>query len=269
MRSACGILRAEINVALGRADGDRRDRHPLDQDERVALHDHAIGEGARVALVGVANDVFLLCASTSSMVFHLSPRENPHRRVRAARKRYFLARFAAPDIVERALESAIAAVREIIVERYGSVIPTRAKVSRSWFFRVWNFIGRPEGQRMIFAVEKVRRRTTKRRLTLPPDRTRAAAIGVLDFDHRFEPVRPARAVANQPQIDAAPPRLGRIVSRRVRAEREGAGIARDVDGRAHRSLEPRQGVVESLGGNAADQLTIDHDRREQAQLPRQ
>ena len=54
------IFGADIDVALGRADRERGDRHALDQEERVALHQHAVGESAAVALVGVADDVFLL-----------------------------------------------------------------------------------------------------------------------------------------------------------------------------------------------------------------
>src|SRR5690606_39776519 len=33
-------------------------RHTFDQDERIAFHDHAVGEGCGVALVRVADDVF-------------------------------------------------------------------------------------------------------------------------------------------------------------------------------------------------------------------
>ncbi len=51
-----GVLAAQVDVALGRADRERRDRHPLDERERVALDEHPVGEGAAVALVGVAAD---------------------------------------------------------------------------------------------------------------------------------------------------------------------------------------------------------------------
>ena len=53
------IFGADIDVALGRADRDAGDRHAFDQHEGIALHDHAVGEGAAVALVGIADDVFL------------------------------------------------------------------------------------------------------------------------------------------------------------------------------------------------------------------
>ena len=54
-----GIFRADVDEALGRADGDAGDDHPFDQHEGIALHDHAIGKGTAVAFVGIADDVFL------------------------------------------------------------------------------------------------------------------------------------------------------------------------------------------------------------------
>ena len=53
------IFRADIDVALGGADRDAGDGHAFDQHEGIAFHDHAVGEGAAVAFVGVADDVFL------------------------------------------------------------------------------------------------------------------------------------------------------------------------------------------------------------------
>ena len=52
------IFGADVDVAVGRADGDAGDGHPLDQHEGIALHDHAVGKGAAVAFVGIADDVF-------------------------------------------------------------------------------------------------------------------------------------------------------------------------------------------------------------------
>ena len=52
-----GILRADVDVALGRADREACDRHALDQHEGIAFHDHAVGIGARIAFVGIADDV--------------------------------------------------------------------------------------------------------------------------------------------------------------------------------------------------------------------
>ncbi len=51
------VLAAQIQVALVRADRVARDRHRLHEGVRVALHDHAVLEGARLGLVGVAHEV--------------------------------------------------------------------------------------------------------------------------------------------------------------------------------------------------------------------
>jgi formate dehydrogenase iron-sulfur subunit len=53
-RHRVGVLRTDVDVALGGAARVGRDRHALDEGERVALHEHAVGERAGVALVGVA-----------------------------------------------------------------------------------------------------------------------------------------------------------------------------------------------------------------------
>ena len=49
-----GVLRPHVDVALAGPDGVRRDRHALDEGERVALDDHPVRERAGVALVEVA-----------------------------------------------------------------------------------------------------------------------------------------------------------------------------------------------------------------------
>src|SRR5262245_47183120 len=59
-RNRVGIFGADVDVAVGGADGDARDGHALDQNEGIAFHDHAVGEGAGIAFIGVADDVFLL-----------------------------------------------------------------------------------------------------------------------------------------------------------------------------------------------------------------
>ncbi len=55
-----GIFRAEVDVAAGGADGESGNGHALDQDEGIAFHDHAVGVGAAVAFVRVADDIFLV-----------------------------------------------------------------------------------------------------------------------------------------------------------------------------------------------------------------
>ena len=55
-----GIFGADIDVAHRSAGGDRGDGHAFDEGEGIAFHQHAIGKGAAVALIGVAADVFLV-----------------------------------------------------------------------------------------------------------------------------------------------------------------------------------------------------------------
>ena len=62
------IFGAAVDEALGGIDCQPGDRHALDQAERIALHQHAVGEGAAVALVGIADDVALLRRSQANGV---------------------------------------------------------------------------------------------------------------------------------------------------------------------------------------------------------
>ena len=55
-----GILRAHVEVAVLRADGVARDHHALDDSQGVAFEDGAVHERAGVALVAVADHVFLI-----------------------------------------------------------------------------------------------------------------------------------------------------------------------------------------------------------------
>ncbi len=54
-----GVFRAQINIPACRADTEARNRHTLNQSKGVTLHDHPVREGAAVALIGIADDVFL------------------------------------------------------------------------------------------------------------------------------------------------------------------------------------------------------------------
>ena len=51
-----GVLTSDVDVALGGTHGRRRDRHRFDQRVRIAFQQHAVLEGARLGLIGVAHD---------------------------------------------------------------------------------------------------------------------------------------------------------------------------------------------------------------------
>src|SRR5690606_16468419 len=53
-----GIFAAQVDIPLLRPDRLCGDRHALDQGEGIAFHQHAVGKGAAVALVGVADNIF-------------------------------------------------------------------------------------------------------------------------------------------------------------------------------------------------------------------
>ena len=80
------VFGAQVDVALRGADREAGDGHAFDEHEGIAFHQHAVGEGAGVAFVGVADDVFLSAAALST-VCHLMPVGKPRRRGRAGRSR--------------------------------------------------------------------------------------------------------------------------------------------------------------------------------------
>ncbi len=111
------IFGAAIDVALGGADGDAGNGHALDQDERIALHDHAVGEGAAVALVGVADDVFLCGAGLRhGLPFDAGREAGAAAATQSGLEDLLDDRFRTD--CERAREPAIAAMRAVIVERH-------------------------------------------------------------------------------------------------------------------------------------------------------
>ncbi len=55
------IFGAQVDVTARCANGDASDRHALDEGKRIAFHQHAVREGTRVALVGIAGHVLLRC----------------------------------------------------------------------------------------------------------------------------------------------------------------------------------------------------------------
>ncbi len=60
-----GVFRAHIDVALVGTHGEAGNDHAFDQQERVAFHQHAVGEGTGVTFVGVAHHVLLACSGVT------------------------------------------------------------------------------------------------------------------------------------------------------------------------------------------------------------
>src|SRR5690606_33811246 len=59
-----GVFGAHIDVAVGGAHSQSGHGHALNEGVGVALHDHAVGERARIAFIGVTGNVFLLGRGT-------------------------------------------------------------------------------------------------------------------------------------------------------------------------------------------------------------
>ncbi len=94
------------------------DRHAFDQDQGIALHHHAVGEGAGVAFVRIADDVLL----AGRRVQHGLPL-NAGRERRAAPPAQPGLRYRFDDgsrrQLERAAQPAVAAVGFVVVDRDG------------------------------------------------------------------------------------------------------------------------------------------------------
>ena len=96
MRSACLMARlqaldgqrifgAHVDEALLRADRVGGDRHAFEHAVRIALQHAAVHEGARVAFVGVADDVLLLLAGLGDRAPLQARWDSRRRRGRAGR----------------------------------------------------------------------------------------------------------------------------------------------------------------------------------------
>src|ERR1700722_4119025 len=133
------IFGADIDVAYGCADGQRRDGHAFDQEERIALHQHAVGERAAVAFIGVADDVILISLDPRGRApFNAGWKTRPttpaqargknllDRRLRTQRSRAFEARGAAVTSIvvkrQRVRHSAASEYEALLFREIGEVL---------------------------------------------------------------------------------------------------------------------------------------------------
>ena len=233
------IFHPQIDVALRRADGDAGNRHPFDEDEGVALHQHAVGERARVAFVRVAGDVFL----AGRLVHHRLPLDAGRKRRAAAAAQAGVGHFL-DDVGgaqrQRARQSLVAVVREVVVEAH-RIGDADARERQPFLLgEIGNGFDGADVQRVLAAFQKVG-------VEEPADIGRRhrpvghAARRGLDFDERLEPAHPARAVAHEADVDLPRRRLGGNRARDVfGAERQRGRVARD------KITRPRTGVAAAI-----------------------
>ena len=265
------IFRADIDIALGRAGRDAGDRHALDQHEGIALHDHAVGEGAAVALVGIADDVFLRSPAASSTVFHLMPVGKPAPPRPRRPESVTCATISAGGMRDGLLQALQAAMRLVVVERQRIGDAAAGEGQPGLLLEERDFLGHAHD-----AARACRRRgnPTSNRLGTSPGVDRAignAAVAGRDLDQRLQPEHAARAVADDRRRRAPRAAASRAIASATSSAptRQRAGIARDVDRHAH--------VRTSVDDRVEPLLVEPADRRSpssmaagaQAQRPRQ
>ena len=147
------IFRTDIDVALGRPGGDAGDRHAFDQHERIAFHDHAVGEGAAVALVGIADNVFL----RAGRLRHRAPLDAGREAGAAAAAQARLHHFLDDGVWANRKgfrQSLAAAMRAVIFER-ARIDDTAARERQPRLaFEPGNVVGRSEPQCVCAVSEK-------------------------------------------------------------------------------------------------------------------
>ncbi len=109
------VLRAQVDIALRCADCEPGNGHPLNQAERVALHQHAIGKRAGIAFVGVAHDVFLSAVRVEHRIPFDARRECGAATSAKSRHLYLLDDVRRRQI-QRAIQTPEALMLQVVVE---------------------------------------------------------------------------------------------------------------------------------------------------------
>ena len=195
-----GILRAHIDVALRGAYGQCGNGHAFDQHEGIALHGHAVREGARVALVGIADDVLLHCLRAR----HRLPLDTRRKRCTAA---------PAQARIDQRLHDGFGGhgdgVAQAVKTTIGLVVGQRARIGHAHARKgqallarqVGNGAGRPMAQRVCAARDQARVEQS-RHIAGGHRAIGHAPGGGGHFDQGFEPEQAARTVAHDVYIQA-------------------------------------------------------------------
>ena len=188
------IFGADIDVALRRANRERGNGHTLDQEERVTLHQHSIGEGAAVALVGVADDVFLLGVDPGRRPPFDAGRKAGAAAPAQTRGQNLLNRRLGTE-AQHALEASKAAMTPVIVDRQGIGEAAAGKDKPLLARQIGDVVDAPERLGMRAAGQEAR--IEQRRDLIRRNRSVADAPGGgFDLDQRLEPKEAARTGAH-------------------------------------------------------------------------
>ena len=170
---------------------------PSMRHERVALHDHAVREGAAVALVGVADDVFLLGGGLRDGAPLDAGRKAGAAAAAQARLRdLFHDGFGAER--QCALKALEAAMGAIILDRKRIDDPAAGEGQPGLALEPGQVVddAEPERMRPTVGQDGIQHCTGigRRHRTVAH-----AARGRCDLDQRFEPIQPPRTVADDLQ----------------------------------------------------------------------
>ena len=231
-REGMRIFRSDVDVAFCCADRDRGDGHALDQKKRVPLHQHPVGEGPAVALVGVADHVFLLGGDPGRRPpFDARGKAGPAPTTQARAQDLLDGRLGPK--VQRALEAPQPAMIAVFIDRQGIGQPAAGKNKPLLPGQIRHIVYAPERLGMRAAAQKPR--IEQLRNLISRDRSIADSPGGgFGFDQRLEPKEAARPGADNRCVETAAARIiENRVSDRVSADRQRRRIARNEDACGH------------------------------------
>ena len=194
------VFGADVDVTLRRPNRDAGDRHALDQNEGIALHDHAIRKGAAVALIGITDDVFLLGRGIGHGLPFDSGREA--RPAAAAQPRLgHLIHHGGGRHLQGAREALVAVVGAVIVQRARIDDAATRKCEPCLILQIRNLFGFAQSQRMVLAAIRGRGLQDRDRVRHGDGSIGDPALRGRNLDHRLEPVQAARAVAHDVDLE--------------------------------------------------------------------
>ena len=163
------VFHAQVDVSLGGANGHARNGHALDEAVRIALHQHAVGEGARIAFVGIADHVLLV----GRLVQDRLPLDTGGECGAAASTqpgiRHFLDHLRAGH-AQCALQALVSAVRHVLVnvDRIDEAHPRKGQALLAGDVR--QFIDYAEAKRVFRTLAASRLQAVSRPVPPPPGR---------------------------------------------------------------------------------------------------